>query len=84
LDSNLDERNTHIILDESMFHVVKNAPNEHSGGITILERKLEIHLLLENAKKTEVKALKNIYGIRMENAALTRWAVSLLNGSPCM
>jgi hypothetical protein len=56
-DVNLRERTVHIILDESLFHLVKNALHEYGGGIIILEWKLEIHPLLENAKKTKVKAL---------------------------
>jgi hypothetical protein len=35
-DRNLHEHTTHIIFDESLFHVVKNAPNEQAGGIIIL------------------------------------------------
>jgi hypothetical protein len=46
---------------------MKNAPNEYGGGIIILERKLEIHALLENAKRIKVKALKDICGMRWEN-----------------
>jgi hypothetical protein len=67
-DSNLDERTTHIIFNETIFYAVKNAPNEHSGGIIILERKLEIHTLLENVKKA--KALTDIYGMREESGNL--------------
>jgi hypothetical protein len=55
-----------MILDESLFHVAKNAPNEHSG-INLLERRLETHPLLENPKRTKVKALKDIGGMRGES-----------------
>jgi hypothetical protein len=61
-DRNLYERTTHIVLGQSLFHVVKKAPDEYRGGITILERTLEIHPLWENTKKTLVKALKDICG----------------------
>jgi hypothetical protein len=50
-DPNLHERITHIILDESLFHVVKNAPNEYGGGIVILKRELELDPVLKNARK---------------------------------
>jgi hypothetical protein len=46
---------------------VKNAPNKDGRGIIILEWKLEIHHVLENATKTMVKARKNIYGMRLES-----------------
>jgi hypothetical protein len=66
-DTNLHESTTHILLDESLFRVVKNAPNEYGDGIIILERKIEIHPLLENAKKTKLKALKYICDVRWES-----------------
>jgi hypothetical protein len=53
-----------------MFHVVTNAPNEYGGGISIFERRLEIHPLLENAKKTKVKALKDICRMRWKSDKL--------------
>jgi hypothetical protein len=46
---------------------VKNAPNEYGGGIITLQSKLEIHPLLGNAKKTKIKALKDICGMRWES-----------------
>jgi hypothetical protein len=49
-EPNLYERTPYITLDESLFHVVKNEPNEDSGGIIILERNLEIHTLLNTPK----------------------------------
>jgi hypothetical protein len=49
-DSNLRERTPQIIFDESLFHVVKISPHECHNGIMIIERKREIHSLLENAK----------------------------------
>jgi hypothetical protein len=66
-DPNLHERTTHILLDKVLFPVVKNAPNEYGGEIIIVERKLGIHPLLGNAKKTEIKALKDICGMRWES-----------------
>jgi hypothetical protein len=50
-DPNLHEGITRVILDESLFHVLKNAPNEYGGGIIIPEGKLEIHPLPDNPKK---------------------------------
>jgi hypothetical protein len=44
-----------------------NAPNEHRGGTIIVHRKLVSHPLLENTKKTKVKGLKDIYGMRWES-----------------
>jgi hypothetical protein len=64
---NLHERTAYIILDESLFHVVKNVLSEYGGGLTMPERKLEIHPLLENTKKTMAKALKDICGMRWES-----------------
>jgi hypothetical protein len=49
-DLRLHERTTHIILDESLSHVVKNMPNEPGGRTNILERKLDFHPLLETPK----------------------------------
>jgi hypothetical protein len=49
---------------------VKIALNEYGGGIITLERKPEIHPLLENGKKTNIKALKNIHGMRWERNSL--------------
>jgi hypothetical protein len=49
---------------------VKNAPNETGSGITILERKLEIYPLLENATKANIKALKDICSMRWESGNL--------------
>jgi hypothetical protein len=54
-DPNLHEHSTCTILDESLFHVVKNVLNENGAGIIILEWKLEIHPFLENAKKVRPK-----------------------------
>jgi hypothetical protein len=82
-DSNLHEQTTHIILNESLFHVVKNAPNEYGSGIIILERKFEIHPLRENAKKTKVTIVKDICVMRWERGPLARWAVTFLNVSSC-
>jgi hypothetical protein len=63
----MHERITHIILDESLFHVVKNALNEDGCEIIILERKLEICPLLAHTKKAMVKALKDICDMRLES-----------------
>jgi hypothetical protein len=63
----MHERTTHILLDESLSHVVKNRPNEHRDGIVILKRQLEIHPLLENAKKSKVKTLKESCGMICES-----------------
>jgi hypothetical protein len=60
----MHERTPQIILDESLFHVVKSALNECGGGIIILERGLEIHPLLENTQQNKVKALKDICGMK--------------------
>jgi hypothetical protein len=49
---------------------VKNAPNKCRGGIIVLERKLEIRPLLENAKKTKIMALKDICGMKSESGSL--------------
>jgi hypothetical protein len=46
---------------------VKNAPKEYSAGIMVLKGKLEIHPLLGNTKKTKIKALRDICGMRWEN-----------------
>jgi hypothetical protein len=70
-DSSLHERTTHIILGESRFHVVKNAPNEYGSGIVILEWTPDLHLLLENTKKSKVKALKDIYAMSGKVTTLT-------------
>jgi hypothetical protein len=66
-DPSLHEHTPHIIFDESLFHVMKNSPHEYHNGIIILERKPAIHSLLEDAKKTQVKALKDICGMRCES-----------------
>jgi hypothetical protein len=63
---NLHERTAYIILDESLLHIAKNVLSEYGGGITILGLKLEIHSLLENAKKTMAEELKNICDVRCE------------------
>jgi hypothetical protein len=66
-DLNLHQCTQHIIIDDTLFHAVENALNGYSGGIIILKRKLEIHPLLESAKKTKVKALVDIYAMRWES-----------------
>jgi hypothetical protein len=50
-DTNMHEQTTHIILDKSLFHVVKNRPHEYDGGVIIQAPKLGIHPFLENPKK---------------------------------
>jgi hypothetical protein len=70
-DPNLYEGTTHIIFDESLFHIVKNVPNEFSGVIVILERNYEILPFLETANKTKVKAVKDICGVRWESENLS-------------
>jgi hypothetical protein len=42
----------------------ENRPNGYSGRIISLEGKPDIHFLLENARKAQVKALKDICGMR--------------------
>jgi hypothetical protein len=50
-DSNLHERTAHIILDESLFPVVTNAPHEQGGGIMVLERNLKLILFLKTPER---------------------------------
>jgi hypothetical protein len=67
VDRNLHERTGYIICHKSMLHVMENAPNERPGGIITVPRKLISHPLLEDTKKTKVKGLKDIYGMRWES-----------------
>jgi hypothetical protein len=60
-----------MILGDSLFPVVRNVPTEYGGGIIILERKPKIQLLLEYAKKTEVKARREICRMRRESDKLS-------------
>jgi hypothetical protein len=62
---------------------VKNAPNEYGSRIIIIERKLEDHLLLENVKKTQVKAPKDICDMRWEGDNLGSMGVSSFPVSVC-
>jgi hypothetical protein len=66
-DSNLHERTPSIIRDKSLFHVTENAPTERRRGIIIVHRKLVSRPLLEDTKKTKVKGLKDICGVRWES-----------------
>jgi hypothetical protein len=69
-DSNLHERTPYIIRDKNRLHVMENAPNERRGGIITVHRKLGSHPLFEDTKKTEVKGLKDIYGMEWESQNL--------------
>jgi hypothetical protein len=46
---------------------MENAPNERRGEIITVHRKLVTHPLLEDTKKTKVKGLKDICGMRWES-----------------
>jgi hypothetical protein len=67
VDPNLHEHTPYIIRDKSLLRVMGNAPNERRGGIIIVHRKLVSHPLLEDTKKTKVKRLKDICGMRWES-----------------
>jgi hypothetical protein len=49
---------------------MQNAPNEHPRGIITIHRKLVAHPILEDTKKTQVKELKDICGMRWESHSL--------------
>jgi hypothetical protein len=66
-DPNPHERTPYIIRDKSLLHVMENPPNERRGGIITVHRKLGSHPLLEDTKKTKVKGLKDICGMRWES-----------------
>jgi hypothetical protein len=67
---NMHERTPHIIRDKSLLHLMENAPNEPRGGIITVRLKLVSRLLLEDTKKTKVKGVKDIYGMRWESCNL--------------
>jgi hypothetical protein len=46
---------------------MENAPNERWGGIITVHRKPVSRPLLEDTKKTKVKGLKDISGMRWES-----------------
>jgi hypothetical protein len=66
-DPNLHERTPYSIRDQSLLHVMKNAPNERRGGIITVHRKLVNRPLLEDTKKTKIKGLKDICSMRWES-----------------
>jgi hypothetical protein len=80
-EPNLHKHTTPILLDESLFHVVKNAPHEYGGRIIILGHPLQMHPLLENVIKTQVKTLKEICGRRWERDNFNSVAVSSFTAS---
>jgi hypothetical protein len=50
-DSNLDKCTTHILFDENLFHVVKNALNEHCHRIIMIKRSLRLIFSLRILKR---------------------------------